>query len=329
MGYDSQNNLSVGTKLRPVLETVELLGYKPIKDNLSVPNRVGCYFWYDEKDYKSWSGVNLDVYKNEGLITIEIGSRISGSYWDLTHQNKTLRLMRDLFGGHFSTSFGRNRYWRLDDPPPSPVSSGCYLARWHFHNAQAKAHIYLMTRKLEGEITREKSTGLEFMDEMNPRLLSNNLLIPYVIAIWEEYFRSTFAVAIKYVDNRDSVLKKIRLNNAQLKQIAEKQKPIEQIISECFSFQRPSLITQNFKMLDNNIDIAAALRKPYRSRKLTLYDSIEALVEGRNDFVHTGKMDLTLYDRELERHLVDIVEAIDRAYGVMGSCFDFIPIHDY
>ena len=24
---------------------------------------------------------------------------------------------------------------------------------------------------------------------MNPRLLPNNLLVPYVIAVWEEYFR--------------------------------------------------------------------------------------------------------------------------------------------
>ena len=32
-----------------------------------------------------------------------------------------------------------------------------------------------MTRKLEGDIAREKPTGLAFMDQMNPRLLSNNL----------------------------------------------------------------------------------------------------------------------------------------------------------
>jgi hypothetical protein len=82
-------------------------------------------------------------------------------------------------------------------------------------------------------------------------------------------------------------------------------------------------------MLDSKLDIAAALRKPYRRRKTTLFDSIEALVEGRNAFVHVGEMDLSLYDKALDRTLTDIVEAVDRAYAAIGSHFGFTPIHDY
>jgi hypothetical protein len=167
------------------------------------------------------------------------------------------------------------------------------------------------------------------MDRMNPRLLANNLLIPYVIAVWEDYFRSTFAAALKYTWKREAALKKARLGHAQLEQIATAAKPVEQTISECFSFQRPSLIGENFKLLDAKLDIVAALRKPYRRRKATLFDSIEALVERRNAFVHAGEMDLSLYDESLNRTLTDIVEAVNRAYAVIGRHFDFIPIHDY
>lgn len=186
-----------------------------------------------------------------------------------------------------------------------------------------------MARKLEGDIAREKPSGLAVMDEMNPRLLSNNLLIPYVIAVWEEYFRSTFTATLKYADKREAVLKKARLSHTQLEQIAGENRPVEQTITECFSFQRPSLISENFKMLDSKLDIAAALRKPYRRRKVTLYNSIEALVEGRNAFVHAGEMDLSLYDEALNGTLTDIVEAVDRAYSAIGSHFGFIPIEDY
>ncbi len=329
MSYTSESEFPAGISPRRVLDVVELLGYAPVRDGLRIPDRVGSYLWYVEKDYKSWTGVELSVYHENGIVKVTTRSRVSRSYWDLSHQNRTLKLLRDLFGGHFITDAGRNRYWHPDEPPPSPLSSGCFLARWRFHNALLKARIYLMTRKLEGDIAKEVPTGLTIMDEMNPRLLSNNLLIPFIIAVWEEYFRSTFAAALKYADKREVVLKKARLSHAQLELIASKEIPIELAISECFSFQRPSIIGENFKMIDPKLDIAAAFRRPHRRRKTDLFESIEALVEGRNAFVHAGEMDMSLYDRELTRLMEDIVVAVNRAYTAIGKHFGFEPIHDY
>lgn len=81
---------------------------------------------------------------------------------------------------------------------------------------------------------------------MNPRLLSNNLLVPFIIAVWEEYYRATFTALLRYADKREVVLKKARLSLAQLEQIAA-EKQIERAIAECFSFQRPSVIGENFR----------------------------------------------------------------------------------
>jgi hypothetical protein len=290
---------------------------------------LGSYIWYDENDYRSWTGIELQIYRAKGQISIDTRSRSSRSYWDLKHQNKTLKTIRDLFGGHFTTDAGRNRYWHPDEPPPSSLSSGCYLARWSFHNALGKARIYLMTRKFEGTIARETPSGLEYVDEINPRLLSNNLLVPYTIAVWEEYFRATFTVALKYSDRRESVLRKARLSHSQLEQIAVKGQSVERAIAECFSFQRPSSISENFKLLDSKLDIGGTMRKPYKKRKISLHDSIEALVEGRNSFVHSGQMNLQLYDKNFQALLADIVEAVDRAYATVGKHYGFPPIHDY
>jgi hypothetical protein len=290
---------------------------------------VGSYLWYDENDYKSWTGVELQIYRKRRNITVDTRSRVSRSYWDLKHQNETLKTIRDLLGGQFTTDAGRNRYWRPDEPPPSPLSSGCYLARWRFHNALGKAHIYLMARTLEGDIAREKPSGLLVMDEMNPRLLSNNLLIPYVIAVWEEYFRATFAAVLKYSNQREGALKKARLSHTQLEQVAIEEQPVERTLAECFSFQRPSAIAENFRLLDSKLDIGGALRKPYRRRKVSLYNSIEAIVAGRNQVVHSGQIDLELYDKKLRTTLADVVECVDRAYATIGKHYGFSPIRDY
>lgn len=329
MSYTSRNELPSGTSLKRVLEVIDLLGYRRYRKSLRVPNMVGSYHWYDDNDYRSWNGVELQVYNENGSIAIDTRSTVARSHWDLLHQNKTIRLLRDLFGGHFETDAGRNRYWHPDGSPPSPLESGCYIARWRFENALMKSQIYLSSRKLAGNMAREEPTGLHFIDEINPRLLSNNLLIPFIVAVWEEYFRSTFAAVLKYADRREQVLKKARLSHTQLEQIAINRKPVEQTISECFSFQRPSIIGENFRLLDNRLDLAAAMRKPYKCRKVTLYDQIEGLVEGRNAFVHAGDMDMALYDKELDKVLTDIVAAVDRCYYAIGDRFGFTPLTDY
>lgn len=332
MSYESENELPPETSIKRLKEVVELLGYQVIRSWLKSTEieDLGRYFWSDDAEYRSWTGVELSIYRFEGKLKLHTRTRVSRSYWDLTHQNKTVKLIRDLFGGTFNTDMGNGRYLRPGSPPPSPLSSGCYLARWHLHNSLMKAHFYLQSRKPEGDAARDSPHPhpLSFLDHMNPRLLSNNLLIPFIIAVWEEYYRATFTAVLRYADKRDVVLKKARLSHAQLEQIAA-EKQIERATAECFSFQRPSAISENFKLIDPKLDLGAAMRKPYRRRKMSLYDSIESLVEGRNAFVHAGEMDLSLFDKRLHGILADVVVAVDRSYETIGRHFKFSPIHDY
>lgn len=330
MSYTSTSVLQSLTTVSQVKEIINLLGYKQSKDGLKVPNRITGYFWYDETDYRSWSGVELDIYKTpKGPIKVITRSTVSRSYWDLTHQNKTLKLLRDIFGGHFETDAGRNRYWRPHEPPPSPISSGCYLARWRFHNNFGRARIYLMSRNLEGHIARESTTGFGLIDQMNPRLLSNNLLVPYMIAVWEEFFRATFAACLRYSKQREAALKRAKLSHADLEKLAIGSVQVERSVAEFFSFQRPSAIAETFKLLDQKLDLAAPLRKPYRRRHVTLFDSIEALIKQRNTLVHEGDINLELFDKQLETTMTDLTEAINRAYNYIAKHYGFVPNHDY
>jgi hypothetical protein len=286
--------------------------------------------WYCANDYKSNVGVELDIYQEaSGELIVTTRSRAGRSYWDLSHQNHTIKTLKALFGGYFKTDAGQNRYDHPDEPPPSPLASGCFHARWRFHNDLLRTQIYLQNRNLEGPTAKDKPSPLGFMDEYNPRLLFNNLLLPYGIAIWEEYFRSTFAATLKYAPNRDQVFKRVRLGVDELNSISQGRLPVERAIAECFSFQRPSNISENFKMIDLKLDIAAALRKPYRKRKQSLFESIECLVEDRNELVHTGTMNLKLFDSRLNTALSDLEIAVTRAYDYIARHFEFTPNHDY
>ncbi len=81
MSYTSETVLPTNATLVQAQDLVVLLGYKKVNDNLKVPNRVAGYFWFDETDYRSYVGVELDIYRSrEGIITVETRSRIGRSY---------------------------------------------------------------------------------------------------------------------------------------------------------------------------------------------------------------------------------------------------------
>jgi hypothetical protein len=335
VSYESENVLRKGTTLGQAREVVTLLGYKRIQDGLKVPRRTDAYFWFEERDYKSYVGIELGLYRDKHRrIKVTTRSRAGRSYWDLAHQKKTLKVLRDFLGGHFETEAGRNRYWEPGGKPPLPIASGCYLARCIFHNALSRAKIYLNLRELKGSdlkgsVAQNKSWGWDFADQMNPRLLSNNMVIPYLVAIWEEFFKSTFTAVLRYSPQREAALKRAKPTADQLEQIATGFQTVETAVAEAFYFQRPSDIGGHFKLLDPRLDIAGALRKPHRRRKVSLYDSIEKVVEDRHRFVHTGQMNLELFDKDISTVISDFEVAANRAYEYIARFHGFTPIRDF
>ena len=128
MSYTSTSVLKRSARVTQVKEIIDLLGYRRVTDGLKVPNRIAGYIWYDETDYRSWSGVELDIYKTpKGPVKVTTRSTVARSYWDLTHQNKTLKMLRDLFGGHFETDAGRNNPHRYQFHPVVILRGGSFI----------------------------------------------------------------------------------------------------------------------------------------------------------------------------------------------------------
>ncbi len=330
MSYCSENILPPATPLTRLVEVVELLGFKKSIDRIKIDNQVGSYVWIGDDNNISFVGVELYIYKKEDCISVETRTRVGRSYWDLKLQNKTISLIKSLFGGTFYTDEGVNRYMPLYYPEPSKISCSLYVNRWIFNNAIAKPKIYLQSRSMTGDVARNESTGIYWLDEMNPRVLSNNMIIPYLIGCWESYFRNSYISILKYSYNiPDNALKNCRISPAEYLKVIKKEEFLEMILADSLSFQRPYIIAENFRKLNANIDITSWLKRPYHRRRKTLLDSITEIVETRDYIVHTGNMDLRIFDKQIHNIMNDLTEAVDRAYQGFGQVFEFDPSYDF
>ena len=65
-------------------------------------------------------------------------------------------------------------------------------------------------------------------------------------------------------------------------------------------FQRISAVGRIYKDLDKELDILGALRRPYRRRKVSLLERLEAIVTLRHDLIHRMQMDINLDRKKLE-----------------------------
>lgn len=114
--------------------------------------------------------------------------------------------------------------------------------------------LLLKQGKLEFQNFSSEPTGIEYIDWINPLFFANKLLVPYIVAIWEEYFRSTYVVLLRYSGKRVSALKRNKLSQHQLESVAAGRQDVEQAVAESLSFQRPSSISSNFESIEPNLD---------------------------------------------------------------------------
>jgi hypothetical protein len=328
MSYNSTNLLPSGTSLARVFEIIKLLGYIKTDKKERIPNLVASYYWYQEENYESFVGVELHIYKYDYGITIDTRSRSGRSYWDLEHQNKTIRIFKDFFGGKFETDAGKSKFYRNDMEPLSKLASGLFIARSSYHNSLIRPNVYLSS--VESSFSElNDSVGISFIDSMNPKIFSNNLLIPYLAATWEEYLKSSYIVLLKCTNNRERIFKGLKLSGTYLKDVSEGFITVEEAIADGLSFQRPKIVADNFKMIEDKLDIYSVLRKPYKNRKTSLFESIDEIITLRNEFVHSGRMSHAISSKKILIIMKDFEEAADRIYTRMADFYNFAANERY
>lgn len=313
MSYESQNFLSNSVKLDKLFKFLELNGFvKYYGSTQSQKEIIASFMWFDNEDYKSWTGIDLSIYRKEDEIVVYTRTNLSRSYWDLNHQNTIVTSLKDYFGGYFVTDEGKNRILKPKNEPVCKEHSGCYLAFQRFEFNIGKAKIYLQNRSFTQDYS---ATGLLFLDNLNPRTLSNNLLLPYLVSVMEDYFKSTYIVLLKYSNIKEKILKdNNRISTENLIKISNNQVILEEALSENMSFQNIELISKHFQKLDINLDLKGLLSKPFRKRKIKLFESLNELVQVRHKFIHKSEMDLEFDEKRLKKAINDIEVSIDKFY---------------
>jgi hypothetical protein len=313
VSYESESFLPRSVRLQDVREFVELLGYK--KTGITHSKQYGRfeeYFYFDDQDYRSWIGVLLAIQVKAKSLVVSMRTTVARSFYDLDHQNRTIFQLRKRFGGHFRTDEGKGRYMRPESGPPTPAASGCHIAFERFGHNLILGKMYLDARTFPKQYQGKAD---EFLAEMgmSPRLLSNNMLLPFIVAALEDYFKSTFVALLKYSPRKQTFFKGLRLQGDHLAAISDG-KSVESQVAETLPFQRISSIVRHFESLDPKVDLAGFLKKPYRRRKQSLYDLIEMLVTARHNFIHRAQLDSSLTDKKMDDLIYDLDEAISRVY---------------
>lgn len=278
------------------------------------------YRYFQDRDYLSLSGVTANIRVGTNGIELDTRTNIWCSEDDMRIQNLTIRRVRDYMGGYFITDFGKNRFFKFEGTRHDPAEAGCSLAFSNFGHNLIRMSLYMQNREFKGEQWR--ITGkFDFIDAINPRIFSNNVIVPFMIATLEEFFESAFVAILKYSDKKLSFLKNSRFRPEDLMSVSSGTTSIENAVSNQLSFQNLEQITNHFKSLDKRLDVAATLKKSYRRRTHSLYDSLESLIQRRHDIIHRGTIAINFTDQDAFKALEDLEEAVTRVYRMLGTAF--------
>lgn len=313
MSYTSENILPEGTKEKDVIDFIKLLGYEFVEswDGQEI-GRIKSFNWFNRENYKSWSGIHLSVYKVESQIHVDTKTSIGRSFYDLEHHNNTIRQIRKYFKGDFYTDYGKSRYLNIDTPPPEHSQSGCHLAFSGFGSNLIRVSQYLETRTFGS--SNKEVTGVYWVDRFNPKLLSNILVLPFLTSIAEDYWKSTFIALFKYCDNKESILKTNRISADRLAQVSNGELSIEEAYAESISFGRISMVCKHIKAIDKQLDLASVLKKPYKRRKKSLFDSLEEITTLRNEIIHQASTPILIDDKYISDSFNMLHDSIEMCY---------------
>jgi hypothetical protein len=322
MSYQSYNYFRRGTRKEDVEEFLLLLGYErfePDKWSL-LPQEGNSFSYFREKDYESATGVYAEVSESEpGRPKVYTRTNVGRSKFDGDFQNHTIRQLKARFGGYFETDSGRNKLFSFDGVGRKEAEGGCYLAYSNFRANVMQAALFLSSVKGMAETAPPK--GISWLDSYNPSVISSNLLVPFLIAILEDYFRSSYVALLQYSPRRLSVFGKVRLPAEDLLAVSNGIMSIDAAAARWMSFQDLNKIQQSFKELDNGIDIAGVLRKPDSESQGDLFEAIEKLISRRHLLIHQSTIDATFDVQAADTAVKTIEKAVQKTYELLKGTY--------
>jgi hypothetical protein len=322
---------SAATK-KQLTTLLEELGFEARKNVFwPGPKGTASLFWSEPQDFKSTSGVDASVFPlndegKEALKTtndwaLRTRTSIWASSFDKEYQNRTVRLVRKVFGGSFyNDHYGHNRYNLIEKKKSTPASRGIYSVLTRI-NGELEALEAALPDAMANEVMTpggkitEKSdkTGiLQVAQRLDPSRVVYNALVPFLVAAIEHFFRDSFEIMLKYDDSAQSALESgnKRVSYAEASALVHGDLAIERIASGWYSFQNVDSIQKAYKEVFG-IDVWKVLRrrKKVRDKLPLLMNELKSLIGARHGVVHHFYLDRAL-DRESFLDLLHLIHAI-------------------
>jgi hypothetical protein len=324
MGWDAQNSLPAGTRLVDVFRLLQRLGYRRTGATTLHDVRYHHLFLYDDRNLEHLSGISADVtVADDKCIWVHTRTTIWRSKTDSELHNLTIRELRSRFGGKFTTDAGPNTYLRFNGVARRGAEAGCYRAFARSRNAFTSAQVYLMSRNFTNAEFLAKAGDLVPID-MNPELISNNMLLPFVVAGIEEYFKSSYVALLRHSERRSTVLKTARLSTDEMIQVADDQTSIEDAVARRMSFQNIYNVSSAFKEVDPKLDIAGALKRPFRRRKESVFSTFDRFFSDRHELIHRNALSPFYNTPQIKKDLNTLQEGIRRTYREITTRYNWI-----
>jgi hypothetical protein len=314
MGYDCYNHLPIKTRKRDVEEFLTILGYERIKRGPFLIKNGTPFSYYRDEDYKYITGVLAEVFfDDDRVLKVHTRTIIWCSRYDLDFQNFTMRQLKKRFGGYFVSDLGRNRYFKKEGQYLEKAEAGCHQVYYRFYDNVQTVGILLQSAKDLGK-GFPSIPGITEINILNPQIILANMLVPFLVSVLEEYFRSTYIALLKYSPKRESIIGNTRIAGDELITVDRGELSLEQVITRTKSFQDIKRICQSFKEIDSSLDIGGLLKKPYRGRKESIYETIERVILQRHEFIHNAIINPSYTLDQAERDANTIVAGVERIY---------------
>lgn len=278
------------------------------------------FYFFKRDDYKYYSGVEAEIERAIDHLEIKTWIDPNANSFDLDYQVFTIQQLKAHFGGSFETDAGTNKIEWVDLPSRIGAESGCYLAFSRFQTNVGRIKVFLSTRGISNfpppEIDRRSRNR-------HPAILSNNLIVPFLVATMEDFFRSSFVALLQYSEAKGKLLSKARLTSEDLVDISSQNTTVESAFARHLSFQNIDRICGHFKDLNGGLDLNHALGKKIKKSNLSMLVALRELLDRRNKLIHQTRLDPDYLDKRVKRDLQCVEQAVSAVYAMFIKFFDW------
>jgi hypothetical protein len=109
--------------------------------------------------------------------------------------------------------------------------------------------------------------------------------------VFEEYFRATFVVMLKWSDRKKDIFKSLRFNSEDLAEISEGLNSVEKIATRYVSFQSVNGINSAFDKISKDIKFTNLLKSTNPEKDY--FGRLQQLIEFRHQIIHSSLIDPT------------------------------------